>query len=305
MTQPILPPDRGRVATEQRNLTSTHLDQLTTLQQVQAMAQDHAVVHQAVANAAPALAAFIDALVPRVRHGGRLFYCGAGTSGRLGVLDASECPPTFCSDPSQVIGLIAGGDVALRRSSERREDDPQGTEAEFVAHALGASDAVLAIAAGGTTPYALGAIPLAKARGALTALLVCSPRERTADCDHLIVLATGAEMLTGSTRLKAGSATKLALNCITTLLFTQLGKVHGNLMVDLAATNDKLVDRAIRVLQMLDPSLDRPSAAALLQEGGGRVKTALVMRSRTMDRTAAEAHLLRCDGNLRRALEAK
>ena len=283
-----LPPDRSHVATEQRNASSENFDLLTTLEQVRAMAHDHAIVHAAVANAAPAIAGFVDALVPRIRTGGRLFYCGAGTSGRLGVLDASECPPTFCSDPGQVIGLIAGGDMALRKSSERREDEYDGIAAEFAAHAIGSNDALLAIAAGGTTPYALGAITLAKA---------------PAECDHLIVLETGAEMLTGSTRLKAGSATKLALNCITTILFTQLGKVHGNLMVDLAATNDKLVDRAIRTLCTFDSSLTRSNAAELLGNSGGRVKIAIVMRAQNLSVKQAEAKLDASAGNLRAALQ--
>ena len=267
------------------------------------MAHDHAIVHTAVANAAPAIVGFVDALVPRIRTGGRLFYCGAGTSGRLGVLDASECPPTFCSDPSQVIGLIAGGDLALRKSSERREDEYDGIAAEFAAHAIGSNDALLAIAAGGTTPYALGAITLAKAQGALTGFLVCSALKAPAECDHLIVLETGAEMLTGSTRLKAGSATKLALNCITTILFTQLGKVHGNLMVDLAATNDKLVDRAIRTLCTFDSSLTRSNAAELLENSGGRVKIAIVMRALNLSVKQAEAKLDAAAGNLRAALQ--
>ena len=302
MSEAALPPDRSHVATEQRHAGSGDFDLLTTLEQVQAMAQDHAVVHAAVARAAPMIASFVDALVPRIRSGGRLFYCGAGTSGRLGVLDASECPPTFCSDPRQVIGLIAGGDTALRKSSERREDEFGGIAEEFVAHSLGSNDALLAIAAGGTTPYALGAISLAKARGALTGFLVCSPLKTPADSDHLIVLETGAELLTGSTRLKAGSATKLALNCISTILFTQLGKVHGNLMVDLAATNDKLVDRAIRTLCMFDPSLTRNSAAGLLAESGGRVKVAIVMRALHLSLEQAQRALETSHGNLRKVL---
>jgi len=297
-----MPADRGHVATEQRNAISHHFDQLAALEQIHMMAKDHAVVPAAVEHAAPAIAHFIDALVPRVRAGGRLFYCGAGTSGRLGVLDASECPPTFCSDPRQVIGLIAGGDSALRKSSERREDEFTGIEAELAAHHFGANDALLAIAAGGTTPYALGAIDIAKNRGGLTGFLVCSALVKPAKCDHLIVLETGAEILTGSTRLKAGSATKLALNCISTILFTQLGKVHGNLMVDLAATNDKLVDRAIRTLRMFDESLTRAAAAEILQAAGGRVKVAIVMRALNLAADNARQRLESSNGNLRQAL---
>jgi N-acetylmuramic acid 6-phosphate etherase len=298
-----LPPDRSHVATEQRNARSEDFDLRTTLEQVQIMAEDHAAVHRSVHDAAPAIAAFIDALVPRMRAGGRLFYCGAGTSGRLGVLDAAECPPTFCSDPSQVMGIIAGGDAALRRSSERREDDPQGIQAELDAHSFGSGDALVAIAAGGTTPYAIGAIDQARARGGLTAFIVCSPLSRDVACDHLILLATGAEVLTGSTRLKAGSATKLALNCISTVAFTRLGKVHGNLMVDLSATNDKLVDRAIRTLQMIDLALTREDASALLVAAGGRLKVAILMHARGLSRDDAVSRLKRADGVLRAALD--
>ncbi len=301
MTQ-ALPPDRSHVATEQRNDRTEDFDLRTTLEQVRLMADDHAAVHRSVQDAAPAIAAFIDALVPRMRGGGRLFYCGAGTSGRLGVLDASECPPTFCSDPSQVIGIIAGGDAALRRSSERREDDPQGIQSELDAHSFGSQDALVAIAAGGTTPYAVGALEQARARGGLTAFIVCSPLHRVVVCDHLILLATGPEVLTGSTRLKAGSATKLALNCISTVVFTRLGKVHGNLMVDLAATNDKLVDRAIRTLRMIDPSLEREDASALLGAAGGRLKVAILMHARALSRDDAVARLAAADGVLRTAL---
>jgi N-acetylmuramic acid 6-phosphate etherase len=298
-----LPPDRSHVATEQRNARSEDFDLRTTLEQVQIMAEDHAAVHRSVHDAAPAIAAFVDALVPRMRAGGRLFYCGAGTSGRLGVLDAAECPPTFCSDPSQVIGIIAGGDAALRRSSERREDDPQGIQAELDAHSFGSGDALVAIAAGGTTPYAIGAIEQARARGGLTAFIVCSPLARAVACDYLILLATGAEVLTGSTRLKAGSATKLALNCISTVAFTRLGKVHGNLMVDLAATNDKLVDRAIRTLRMIDPALTREDASALLGAAGGRLKVAILMHAQGLSRDDAVSRLKRADGVLRAALD--
>jgi RimJ/RimL family protein N-acetyltransferase len=179
------------------------------------------------------------------------------------------------SDPGQVVGIIAGGDSALRRSSEGREDEWDGARAEIERLDIGPRDTVVGIAAGGTTPYPLGALRIAKDRGAATAFISCVPMARPVDCDHLIVLDTGPEVLTGSTRLKAGSATKLALNCITTALFTRLGKVRGNLMVDLAATNDKLVDRAIRTVRQFDPSLTREQAWALLEANGRSVKRAI------------------------------
>ena len=270
-----LPPDRSHVRTEHRNPGSMHLDTLDAGAIAALMADDHRAATDAVAAAAPAIGALVEGMVPKFHAGGRLVYFGAGTSGRLGVLDASECPPTFMSDPGQVVGIIAGGDSALRRSSEGREDEWDGARAEIERLDIGPRDTVVGIAAGGTTPYPLGAIRIAKERGAATAFISCVPMARPADCDHLIVLDTGPEVLTGSTRLKAGSATKLALNCITTALFTRLGKVRGNLMVDLAATNDKLVDRAIRTVRQFDPSLTREQAWALLEANGRSVKRAI------------------------------
>ena len=270
-----LPPDRSHVRTEHRNPGSMHLDTLDAGAIAALMADDHRAAIDAVAAAAPAIGALVEGMVPKFHAGGRLVYFGAGTSGRLGVLDASECPPTFMSDPGQVVGVIAGGDSALRRSSEGREDEWDGARAEIERLAIGPRDTVVGIAAGGTTPYPLGALRIAKERGAATAFISCVPMARPADCDHLIVLDTGPEVLTGSTRLKAGSATKLALNCITTALFTRLGKVRGNLMVDLAATNDKLVDRAIRTVRQFDPSLTREQAWALLEANGRSVKRAI------------------------------
>jgi len=270
-----LPPDRSHVRTEHRNPGSMHLDTLDAGAIAALMADDHRAATDAVAAAASAIGALVEGMVPKFHAGGRLVYFGAGTSGRLGVLDASECPPTFMSDPGQVVGIIAGGDSALRRSSEGREDEWDGARAEIERLNIGPRDTVVGIAAGGTTPYPLGALRIAKERGAATAFISCVPMARPADCDHLIVLDTGPEVLTGSTRLKAGSATKLALNCITTALFTRLGKVRGNLMVDLAATNDKLVDRAIRTVRQFDPSLTREQAWALLEANGRSVKRAI------------------------------
>ena len=270
---------------------------------IEVLAGDQQQAVAAVLAAAPALAAFVSDVIPRMMSGGRLLYAGAGTSGRLGVLDASECPPTFRSRPDQVIGVIAGGDSALRTSSERMEDDPRGVAAEFDRLSIGQQDAVVGIAAGGTTPYPRGAVTMAKERGALTAFLACAPCEAPPGCDHLLLVDTGPEVITGSTRLKAGTATKLALNCITTTLFTKLGKVHGNLMVDLAATNDKLVDRAVRIMRTLHPELSREQGAALLEAAGGSLKVALVMHARGVDRGEAQARLDAGQGVLRAAIE--
>jgi N-acetylmuramic acid 6-phosphate etherase len=306
MKQPMarqLPPDRSHVGTEQRHPGSMEFDALSVQGCIEVMAEDQRRAVEAVLRAAPAIAAFVEALVPRMRDGGRLLYAGAGTSGRLGVLDASECPPTFRSRADQVIGVIAGGDSALRTSSERMEDDPRGIAAEFDRLSIGPQDAVVGIAAGGTTPYPRGAVTMAKERGALTAFLTCAPCEAPRGCDHLLLVDTGPEVITGSTRLKAGTATKLALNCITTTLFTKLGKVHGNLMVDLAATNDKLVDRAVRIMRTLHPGLSREQGAALLEAAGGSLKVALVMHALGVDRAEAQARLDAGQGVLRAAIE--
>ena len=290
-----LPPDRSHVRTEARNPASAQLDRMDAAAIAALMAADAAAVPDAVAAAAPAIGALVEAMVPRMRQGGRLVYFGAGTSGRLGVLDASECPPTFMSDPGQVVGIIAGGDGALRRSSEGREDEPDGARGEIERLGIGPLDTVVGVAAGGTTPYPRGAVRLAKARGAATAFISCVPMDLPEGCDHLVVLDTGPEVLTGSTRLKAGSATKLALNCLTTALFVRLGKVRGNLMVDLAATNDKLVDRAIRTVRQFDPTRTREEAWALLEANGRSVKRAIEVPNwqPTLEGTLVRARPLR------------
>ena len=299
-----LPPDRGHITTEHRHHASGGLDALDTTACIELIVRDHRHVADAVEAAAPQLAALIEGLAQRMGGGGRLVYVGAGTSGRLGVLDAAECPPTFQSDPDQVVGIIAGGDAALRRSSEAREDDPRGAEPDLARLGLNDRDTVVGIAAGGTTPYVLGAVELARAAGATTALLTCvTPETPPPGCDHLIVLETGPELLTGSTRLKAGSATKLALNIISTAVFVRLGKVYSNLMVDLRATSAKLTDRAIRVLQELCPELSRPGAASLLERAEGSVKTAIVMHRLEVDGDTARALLEQHHGRLRELLE--
>ncbi len=298
-----LPSDRGHLSTEQRHPRSRRFDAFSTRDCIALMVDDHRDVVTAVDHAAPAICAFIEELVDRMRLGGRLIYIGAGTSGRLGVLDASECPPTFQSAPAQVVGIIAGGDRSLRRSSEGKEDDRDGAAPALRRLRLTNRDTVLGIAAGGTTPYVLGAIDFAAARGAMTGLLTCANVAKPPRCHHFIALRTGPEILTGSTRLKAGSATKLALNIITTTAFTRLGKVYSNLMVDLRASNDKLRDRAIRILRTLCPSLTRARAATLLKQAGGDLKAAILMQRASLSLDEALAALHACDRNLRAALK--
>lgn len=301
---PAAPPDRSHVHTERRNPRSMNLHRLTAAEIVALIQAEDAGLPGAMAAAQPALAAFVEAAEPRFAAGGRLIYLGAGTSGRLGVLDASEMPPTFCTPPDRVIGLIAGGEAALRRSSEAREDDPQGAEGELAALDLTDRDTVLGIAAGGTTPYVLGALAIAKhlAPGCGTGLLACSPIDRPPHADHLIVLPTGPEVITGSTRMKAGTATKLALNTISTTLMVRTGRVYENLMVDVRATNAKLRDRAARIVATLN-GLDRAAAFRLLDDAGGEVKTAILMRRFDIDADEARRRLANANGRIGRLLD--
>ena len=294
-----LPQDRSHIATEQSHKDTCDFDVLSTLQCVDVLAKDHEQAVEAVQNASRAIAIFIDALIARVKAGGRLVYFGCGTSGRLGVLDASECPPTFQSPQELVLGIIAGGDTSLRTSSEAKEDDPNGIQHAFDTIALNSKDTVIGIAAGGTTPWVVGGLKLAKQRGACTCFLTCS--EITPVVNHLICLRTGAEPLTGSTRLKAGTATKLTLNIISTTLFTKLGKVYGNLMVDVKASNEKLLDRAIRIVSTVC-DVKREVSADILKASSGDVKTAIVMHKKSVGLKEAREILLKAGGNLRTAL---
>lgn len=292
----MLPPDRSHLATELRHPEAAELHRLDPGGLLALLDQANRTAVEAVEGMRPALEAFLIAVEPGFLRGGRLVYLGAGTSGRLGVLDASECPPTFQVDPGRVVGIIAGGDTALRRSSEGREDDPTGALSELEALRLGSDDTLLGIAAGGTTPYVLGALAWAAGR-CRTALLTCVPLPCPSGVDHLLVADTGPELVTGSTRLKAGTATKLVLNAISTILMVRSGKVYRGLMVDLRASNAKLRDRAARIVATLT-GLDRPAAFALLDQAGGAVKVAVVMQRLALDRASAEERLARAGGRL-------
>lgn len=299
----MLPPDRSHILTEARNPRTMNLHELSASQLVEIIRHEDAAVLTAMEHAAPAITAFIEAVEPRFAAGGRLIYLGAGTSGRLGVLDASEAPPTYCLEEGRIIGIIAGGDSALRTSSEGREDDPEGAREALSTLNLTEKDAVLGIAAGGTTPYALGALRYAKSLSSrlVTGMLSCSPIPAPPACDHLIVAPTGPEVLTGSTRMKAGTATKLVLNTISTTLMVRTGRVYENLMVDVRASNAKLRDRAARIITQLT-GLSREQSFDLLDRAGGSVKTAVLMSRTGLDRVAAEARLLRVSGKLSSAL---
>ncbi len=295
------PPDRSTVPTEGLHPDAARVDLVSTEALVALMSAEDARAVEAVRAEAAKIAAFVDALAERFVRGGRLVYVGAGTSGRLGVLDASECPPTFLVEPGRVVGVIAGGDGALRTSSETLEDVRDGANAALDALALTDLDTVVGITAGGTTPYPLGAIEHAHALGCLTALLTCADVPDGFLADHVLNPRTGPELVAGSTRLKAGTATKLVLNMISTALMVRLGKVHGGLMVDVSATNDKLRDRAARIVSTLT-GLSRDDAFALLDGAGGRVKTAVVMHAMGASRSDAEAMLALHSGSLRGAL---
>jgi len=301
-SMPSHPPDRSQTLTEQRNERTKELDRQDVAGCVAMLSEEDAQVANAVARARPAIVGFIEAALPGFRGGGRLIYVGAGTSGRLGVLDAAECPPTFQSEPGRVVGIIAGGDAALRVSSESLEDDPEGAREELDRLALTEYDSLLSIAAGGTTPYALGAARMARERGAVSGLLTCSPVESLEGVDRLIVIETGPEALTGSTRMKAGTATKMVLNIISTTLMVQIGKVYENLMVDLRATNDKLRDRAARIVAELT-GISREEAFGALDAAGGSVKIAVVMRRMGCSAEETRRRLEVAQGDLRGALE--
>lgn len=301
-------PDRSHLSTERRNPASMDLHTMSVRDCVDLIQEEDREVFRATKRARPAVARFVAAVEPGFLAGGRLVYVGAGTSGRLGVLDAAEAPPTFQIEPGRIVGLIAGGDASLRRSSESREDDPRGAWDELAALDLDERDAVLAVAAGGTTPYALGALAFAHAlpegKRPVTGLLCCAPVDKPEAADHLIVLRTGPEILTGSTRMKAGTATKLTLNAISTTLMVRAGRVYENLMVDLRATNAKLRDRAARIVGTLT-DLPRDEGFALLDRSGGSVKVAVVMHRLAVGREEAETRLAAAEDRLDRALEAQ
>lgn len=295
---------RGHLLTEQVNPNSANLDCLETSALVDLFVREDAKVVAAVGAARRDLARAIDLVGAALVAGGRLFYVGAGTSGRLGVLDAAECPPTFCTPPELVQGIIAGGEAALTRSSEALEDRQEDGAQAIAARAVGPTDAVVGISAGGTTPYVRGALAAARARQAKTVFIACVPAaDVPAQVDVDIRLLVGPEILAGSTRLKAGTATKMALNMLSTGAMVRLGKTYGNRMVDVAVTNNKLRDRALGILGDL-AGLDRAAAAQLLASSGDRVKLALVMHWCDLPRPAAEARLAACGGHLRRAIES-
>ncbi|MEL6786350.1 MAG: N-acetylmuramic acid 6-phosphate etherase [Cyanobacteria bacterium J06607_15] len=293
---------RGHLLTEQINPQSQNLDLMSSLEIVDLFNQEDRKTIEAIANAREALAEVIDLTAAALQQGGRLFYVGAGTSGRLGVLDAAECPPTFCTPPELVQGILAGGAAALVKSSEALEDRPEDGAQAIRDRQVTSLDVVVGITAGGTTPFVHGALQEANVLGATTVAMSCVSAEQVpmpADID--IRLLVGAEILAGSTRLKAGTVTKMALNIISTGAMVRYGKVYGNRMIDVAVTNDKLHDRALRIVSDLT-NLNRQEAEALLEKSQKQVKLALLMHWTGLDAAAGQA-LLEGEQNLRLAVE--
>jgi N-acetylmuramic acid 6-phosphate etherase len=286
--------------TERRNPRSATIDTASSLEIVDLIGAEDAGVPAAVARAREEIARAIDLVEAAFRAGGRLIYVGAGTSGRLGVLDAAECPPTFGTPPEMVVGVIAGSYPALVRSVEGAEDDVNAGLGEMDARRVGAADVVAGIAASGTTPFVRAALSRAQTLGARSLLVTCAdpPALLQETCDVCIVVKVGPEVVTGSTRMKAGTATKLVLNTLTTGAMIRIGKTYGNLMVDLRAWNDKLIDRTQRIV-METTGLPRDEARAVLDAAGGRVKTAIVMARRAVSGDEADRLLAEHQGRLR------
>ena len=302
-------PDLANLITEARNPRSEHIDQLPTLDMLTVINDEDASIAAAVRAELPRIAEAVDRIAERFTRGGRLFYLGAGTSGRLGVLDASECPPTFSVPPTLVQGLIAGGDPALRRSSEKSEDSLEAGAKDLLAAGFGqlppgaaaTADTLVAIAASGRTPYCLGALTHARSIGGLTVALTCVPGSPMAQAAEIsLAPLTGPEVLTGSTRMKAGTATKMVLNMLSTGVMIRTGATFGNLMVNVQPTNAKLQHRAHRILMAIT-GLDEPRAKQLLAEAGS-LKIAIVMQQLGLPYAAAAARLKRASGILRDAL---
>lgn len=290
------------LTTEQNNPDSIAIDQMEPIEIARLMNREDHKVLQAVEKVLPAIAQAIQTVTQRIENGGRLIYIGAGTSGRLGVLDASECPPTFNTPPSLVVGLIAGGQRALTTAIEGAEDNAQAGAEDLRGVNLSPSDVVCGIATSGRTPYVLGALTYARTIQAATIGVTCNEvSELSTVCDILIAPVVGPEILSGSTRLKAGTATKLVLNMISTGTMIRIGKTYGNWMVDLRATNVKLKDRSIRIVSGIT-GLGRNESELLLAACDGEVKTAIVSHTLGISKQAAQERLLESGGRLRSAL---
>lgn len=289
--------------TEQRNPKSMGIDQRSTIEMLQIINDEDATVARVVRQQLPAIAQAVDMVAGRLRSGGRLIYIGAGTSGRLGILDAVECLPTFSVDPEVVRGIIAGGDGAFMRSIEGAEDSPEGGSADLKAISLSAKDAVVGVAASGHTPYVVGAMIYARTIGAGTVAISCNQPAPILDvADIKIPLLVGPEILTGSTRLKAGTAQKMVLNMLSTAAMIKLGKVYNNLMVDVRVSNQKLADRACRIVSQIT-GLSTEEAATFLEKTNHEVKPAIVMALLGVSAEEARSQLAAAQGMLRQVID--
>ncbi len=292
----------ANLLTEQSNPGSERIDELSPLEIVRLMNEEDRGVAEAVSTVLEDVAAVVDLVVASFRRGGRLFYVGAGTSGRLGVLDAAECPPTFGTDPSLVQGLIAGGPEALVRSREGAEDRFEEGGATLEERGASRNDVVVGIAASGITPFVVGALSWGREKGASTIFLTCSPETAKAvETDVTIVLPVGPEVISGSTRLKAGTATKLVLNMLTTAAMVRIGKVYGNMMVDLTPSSKKLRDRAVRILSHVSGLTHGESRQALIAAGHD-LKAAIIVTKRVVSLETARRLLARHGGIVKKAL---
>ncbi|TVZ97721.1 N-acetylmuramic acid 6-phosphate etherase [Streptomyces sp. BK340] len=305
MTSQDLRSELESLTTEAFRPELAEIDRLPTLDIARLMNREDTGVPDAVGARLPEIAAAVDAVADRMARGGRLVYAGAGTAGRLGVLDASECPPTFNTDPAQVVGLIAGGPEALVTSIEGAEDSKELARRDLDALKIGADDAVVGISASGRTPYAVGAVEHARALGALTVGLACNEHSAlAAAAEHGIEVVVGPELITGSTRLKAGTAQKLVLNMLSTITMIRLGKTYGNLMVDVRASNDKLRARARRIVALATGASAEEIEKAL-SESGGEVKNAVLTILAGVDGPTAARLLEESGGHLRAALAVR
>ncbi len=294
--------DLNRLETERKNPSSAHIDELPTLEMLQVIHTEDQKAVDAVTPLLPRIAEAVDRIARRMQNGGRLIYCGAGTSGRLGVLDAVECPPTYSTSPELVTGLIAGGTNAMFRAKEGAEDDEKLGEENIFSLNVTELDTVVGLSASGRTPYVVGALRYAKQRGALTVAVACSPDSPIAAiADVNLTAATGAEVVTGSTRMKAGTAQKMILNMLSTGTMIRLGKVYGNLMVDVAATNEKLRERALRIVAEI-ARCTREEAVSALRAADGRAKPAILIAVGQCTKDKANHLLQETGGQLAGAL---
>ncbi|MEG1225026.1 MAG: N-acetylmuramic acid 6-phosphate etherase [Hafnia sp.] len=297
--------DLSRLQTEGRNTASENIDTLSTLDMLTIINQEDQKVALAVERILPQIAQAVDAITHAFAHGGRLIYCGAGTSGRLGILDASECPPTYGTPREQVIGLIAGGQTAILRAVENAEDNVALGEQDMIENQVGERDVVVGIAASGRTPYVIGAMKYARTQGATVVSLTCNANSAMSQlADIALEAVVGPEVVTGSSRMKAGTAQKMVLNMLTTGSMIRSGKVYGNLMVDVEATNAKLVQRQVDIV-MQATDCDRSTAIKALSECERHCKTAILMILGQLSADEASAVLTQNNGFIRQALGAK